>query len=177
VVEWCNFRETSCGVTGSVKRVSSLDISHYKEVVGHYVTGVVVISALTNEGPVGFTCQTFSSLSLDPILISFAAKSAGNSWLKIRGADAVGLNMLGADQVEVARIFATSGIDKFVDVAWSKAPHGSPLLAGAIAHLEGQILSVTTHGDHDFAVVAIDFVQADAGSPLLYYRGDFGLPG
>jgi flavin reductase (DIM6/NTAB) family NADH-FMN oxidoreductase RutF len=157
--------------------VSSLDISHYKEVVGHYVTGVVVISALTSQGPAGFTCQTFSSLSLDPILISFAAKSASPSWLKIRGADAVGFNMLEAGQVEVARVFATSGIDKFADVRWSKAPHGSPLIEGAIAHLEGQILSVTTHGDHDFAVVSIDFVQADAGSPLLYYRGDFGLPG
>jgi 3-hydroxy-9,10-secoandrosta-1,3,5(10)-triene-9,17-dione monooxygenase reductase component len=156
--------------------VSSLDITHYKEVVGHYVTGVVVITALTVDGPVGFTCQTFSSLSLDPILISFAAKSAGRSWLRIQEADAVGFNMLAADQVDIARVFATSGIDKFTDVHWSKAPHGSPLLEGAIAHLEGQILSVTTHGDHDFAVVSIDYVQADAGSPLLYYRGDFGLP-
>lgn len=156
--------------------VSSLDITHYKEVVGHYVTGVVVITALSAEGPVGFTCQTFSSLSLDPILISFAAKSAGRSWLSIRAADAVGFNMLAANQVDLARVFATSGVDKFADVRWSKAPHGSPLLEGALAHLEGQILSVTTHGDHDFAVVSIDFVQADAGSPLLYYRGDFGLP-
>jgi flavin reductase (DIM6/NTAB) family NADH-FMN oxidoreductase RutF len=156
--------------------VSSLDITHYKEVVGHYVTGVVVITALSTEGPVGFTCQTFSSLSLDPILISFAAKSAGRSWLSVRAADAVGFNMLAANQADLARVFATSGVDKFADVQWSKAPHGSPLLEGAIAHLEGQILSVTTHGDHDFAVVSIDFVQADAGSPLLYYRGDFGLP-
>jgi len=156
--------------------VSSLDITHYKEVVGHYVTGVVVITALIGEEPVGFTCQTFSSLSLDPILISFAAISAGSSWLRIREADAVGFNMLAADQVELARVFATSGIVKFAGVAWSRAPHGSPLLEGALAHLEGRILSVTTHGDHDFAVVSIDFVQADAGSPLLYYRGDFGLP-
>ena len=157
--------------------MSSLDIAHYKEVVGHYATGVVVITAMTGEGPVGFTCQTFSSLSLDPILISFAAESAGNSWQKIRRAEAVGFNMLAADQVNLARVFATSGIDKFADAPWTKAPHGSPLLGGALAHLEGQILSVTTHGDHDFAVVTIDYVQADAGSPLLYYRGDFGLPG
>jgi flavin reductase (DIM6/NTAB) family NADH-FMN oxidoreductase RutF len=156
--------------------VSSLDITHYKEVVGHYVTGVVVITALTRDGPVGFTCQTFSSLSLDPILISFAAKSDGQSWLRIRGAEAVGFNMLSGDQVELAQVFATSGIDKFADVQWTKAPRGSPLLGGALAHLEGQILSVTTYGDHDVAVVSIDFVQADAGSPLLYYRGDFGLP-
>jgi flavin reductase (DIM6/NTAB) family NADH-FMN oxidoreductase RutF len=85
--------------------------------------------------------------------------------------------MLAADQAGLARVFATSGIDKFADAPWTEAPHGSPLLGGALAHLEGQILSVTTHGDHDFAVVTIDFVQADAGSPLLYYRGDYGLPG
>jgi flavin reductase (DIM6/NTAB) family NADH-FMN oxidoreductase RutF len=156
--------------------VSSLDITHYKEVVGHYVTGVVVITALSDGEPVGFTCQTFNSLSLDPILISFAAKSTGSSWPRIRAADAVGFNMLSVEQVELARVFAMSGINKFVGVRWTGAPHGSPLLEGALAHLEGQILSVTTHGDHDFAVVSIDFVQADAGSPLLYYRGDFGLP-
>lgn len=161
----------------SVGEVSSLDIEHYKEVVGHYVTGVVVITAISDGVPVGFTCQTFNSLSLDPILISFAAVSTGTSWPKVRRADAVGFNMLAADQVDVARVFATSGIDKFAGVTWTEAPHGSPLLRGAIAHLEGQILSVTTHGDHDFAVVAIDFVQADAGNPLLYYRGDYGLPG
>lgn len=160
-----------------VGEVSSLDIAHYKEVVGHYATGVVVITAMTDKGPVGFTCQTFSSLSLDPILISFAALSAGNSWQRVRHAGAVGFNMLAADQAGLARVFATSGIDKFADAPWTEAPHGSPLLGGALAHLEGQILSVTTHGDHDFAVVTIDFVQADAGSPLLYYRGDYGLPG
>jgi 3-hydroxy-9,10-secoandrosta-1,3,5(10)-triene-9,17-dione monooxygenase reductase component len=156
--------------------VSHVDLDHYKDVVSHYATGVVVLTAMTAKGPVGFTCQTFGSLSLDPVLISFAAKTAGESWCLIRSAEAVGISMLSADQEALARGFAVSGIDKFAGVAWTVAPHGSPLLEGALAHLEGRILSVTTYGDHDIAVVAVDFVHANAASPLLYYRGGYGLP-
>ena len=154
----------------------SVDSEYYREVVGHYATGVVVITAQDDEGPAGFTCQTFGSLSLDPILVSFAANVHGRSWPRIRAARAVGVNVLSADQEPLAKVFATSGVDKFAGVAWSPAPLGSPLLEGALAHLEGEILSVTTHGDHDIAVVAINFVHAHSGVPLVYYRGGFGLP-
>jgi flavin reductase (DIM6/NTAB) family NADH-FMN oxidoreductase RutF len=156
--------------------VSSLDLDHYKDVVSHYATGVVVITAMTSNGPVGFTCQTFGSLSLDPVLISFAAKSAGQAWPLIRSAGIVGVSMLSADQEDLARGFARSGADKFAGVEWVEGPLGSPLLAGSLAHLEGEILSVTTYGDHDIAVVAVNYVQANAASPLLYYRGGYGLP-
>lgn len=155
--------------------MSSLDVVHYKEVVGHYATGVVVITAATPAGPVGFTCQTFGSLSLEPILGFFAVRSASQSWAHVRSAGDVGINMLAADQEGLARVFATSGVDKFAGVDWSPAPRGSPLLGGALAHLEGEIMSVATHGDHDLAVVQIHFVHAYPGHPLLYYRGGYGL--
>lgn len=152
-----------------------MDVDHFKDVVGHYATGAVVVTAATVQGPVGFTCQTFGALSLDPILVSFAAKSSGQSWLRVREASAVGINILAADQEALARSFAMSGTDKFVGVPWTPAPHGSPLLVGALAHLEGTIVSVTTHGDHDIAVAQLHFVDAHAGRPLLYYRGNFGV--
>lgn len=155
--------------------MSSLDVVHYKEVVGHYATGVVLITAATPDGPVGFTCQTFGSLSLDPILGFFAVGSASQSWARVRRAGDVGINMLAADQEGLARVFATSGVDKFAGVDWSPAPRGSPLLGGALAHLEGEITSVASHGDHDLAVVQIHFVHAYQGHPLLYYRGGYGL--
>lgn len=156
--------------------MSSVDREHYKEVVGHYATGVVVITAQTLDGPVGFTCQTFGSVSMEPLLISFAAMSKGNSWSRVRTAKAVGINILAASQEQLARAFAASGADKFAGVEWTTAPNGSPLLHGALAHLEGSLLSVTACGDHDIAVVAIDFVHADSGVPLVYYRGGYGLP-
>jgi len=157
-----------------VPLVSSLDIAHFKEVVGHYVTGVVVVTAMTVDGRAGFTCQTFGSLSLEPILVSFAAKTTGQSWSRVKEADAVAINILSSGQETLARVFATSGIDKFDGAGWSAGPRGAPLLEGAIAHLEGQILSRTTQGDHDIVVVSIDFVASHPGTPLAYYRGGFG---
>ena len=154
--------------------MNTLQTAHFKEVVGHFTTGVVVVTALTPDGPTGFTSQTFSSLSLEPILVTFAASNVGQSWSRVREADCIAINVLSDQQEALARVFATSGVDKFDGVGWSGAPRGAPLLDGAIAHLEGVILSVATHGDHDIAVASVDFAAAHSGRPLLYFRGGFG---
>ena len=155
--------------------VTSLDIAHFKEVVGHYVTGVVVVSAATSDGPVGFTCQTFGSLSLDPLLVTFAAKLESQSWSKVRSAKALGINVLSSEQEALARVFAKSGIDKFEGVGWSLGPHGTPLLEGSLAHLEGTIQAVTTHGDHEVVVVRAEYALSHPGAPLIFYRGGFAF--
>jgi 3-hydroxy-9,10-secoandrosta-1,3,5(10)-triene-9,17-dione monooxygenase reductase component len=157
-----------------VPHVSSLDIAHFKEVVGHYVTGVTVITASSEDGPAGFTCQSFESLSLEPMLVSFAAKTLGRSWPKVSRAGTLGINILSSAQEALARAFATSDVDKFAGVRWSEGRNGAPLLDGALAHLEGRIVSRTTHGDHDLVVVAVDYAVTHQGAPLTYYRGGFG---
>jgi len=153
--------------------VNSPDDAHYRDVVGRFATGVAVVTAHTDDGPVGFTCQTFGSLSLVPTLVTFSALASGNSWPRVRDAGVVAVNVLAADQGDVARAFATTGADKFAGVAWTRAPDGSPLLTGAIAHFEGRILGVTTHGDHDQVVASVQFAQANPGEPLVYYRGRY----
>ncbi|MHB1089108.1 MAG: flavin reductase family protein, partial [Acidimicrobiales bacterium] len=139
----------------------------------HYVTGVVVITASSPDGPAGFTCQTFGSLSLEPILVSFAAKSSGQSWSRVQRTGVIGINILSSEQESLARVFATTGVDKFSGVGWSAGPNGAPLLDGAIAHLEGRMTYRTTQGDHDIVVAAIEYVAAHPGTPLAYYRGGF----
>ncbi|OYV64386.1 MAG: hypothetical protein B7X07_06560 [Actinobacteria bacterium 21-64-8] len=155
--------------------MSALDVAHFKEVLGRYATGVVVVTAMTREGPAGFTCQTFGSLSLEPMLISFAAKTLSNSWPKIREVGVVGVNVLRDDQEALARIFATSGVDKFENVAWTPGANGAPILAGALATLEGRVEVVATYGDHDVVVVAVDEARTSSGEPLVYYRGGFNV--
>ena len=155
--------------------MSALDVAHFKEVLGRYATGVVVITALSPEGPVGFTSQTFGSLSLEPMLISFAATTRSTSWPKIRDIGVIGVNILRDDQESIARAFATSGIDKFANVAWSSGQNGAPLIEGALATLEGRVEVVATYGDHDVVVVAVDQARAQNGEPLLYYRGGFNV--
>lgn len=159
---------------GSVASVTSLSTAHFKEVVGHFATGVVVVAAATDAGPAGFTCQSFAALSLEPLLVTFAATTEGNSWPRIREVGRVGISVLAVDQESVARALASSSPTKFDDVSLVELPNGAPGLAGALAHIEGDISSVTTFGDHDIVVVSITGLMSFPGSPLLYYRGGFG---
>ena len=153
--------------------MASFDNAHCKEVLGHYATGIVVITALSPEGPAGFTCQTFGSLSVDAALVFFAATSTSVSWGRIRQVGVLGMNILKDDQETLARIFAVTGTDKFANVPWFRAPNGSPFLEGSLAYLEGTLREVVNHGDHDIAVAEIDFATTEPGEPLVYYRGGY----
>ena len=148
-------------------------IGAFKDTVSRFATGVVVVTAQTPKGPAGFTCQTFGSLSLEPQLVTFAAAVEGRSWAQVRATGVVGINILSFDQVDEARRFATTGANRFATGEWIPGPAGSPLLEGAIAHVEGPIVSVRTHGDHDVAIVRADFVAAYDGQPLVFFRSDF----
>jgi 3-hydroxy-9,10-secoandrosta-1,3,5(10)-triene-9,17-dione monooxygenase reductase component len=154
--------------------VSSIDVARFKEVLGHFATGVAVVTATTPDGPVGFTCQTFGALSLEPTLISFSAVTASNSWPKARDVGVVGVNILSSEQEAIARVFGRSGDDKFAGIGWTPGPNGAPLIDDALAHLEGRIEFVTTQGDHDIVVMAAQYVLSHHGAPLIFYRGGFG---
>lgn len=153
--------------------MASFDNAHCKEVLGHYVTGIVIVTAMTPSGPAGFTCQTFGSLSIDSALVFFAATTTSPSWQRVREVGVVGVNILRDDQEPLARAFAVSGVDKFDGVPWVAAPNGSPFLDGSLAYLEGTIREVTNHGDHDIIVAELDFASTEPGGPLVYYRGGY----
>ncbi|MHB8378756.1 MAG: flavin reductase family protein [Acidimicrobiales bacterium] len=155
--------------------MNSYDHAHRREVFGHYATGVVVITGVSSDGPRGFTCQTFGSLSIDSALMFFAASTASSSWQRIREVGVLGVNILKDDQEALARVFAVSGSDKFATVQWFPAPNGSPLLAGSLSFLEGTIREVTNHGDHDIVVAELDYASTEPGNPLVYYRGGYRL--
>lgn len=154
--------------------MSSNDIERFKEVLGHFVTGVAVVTASTPEGPVGFTCQTFGALSLHPTLISFSALTSSHSWPRARDVGVVGVNILSSDQETLARVFGKPGIDKFAGVGWSTGPMGAPLIEGALAHLEGRVQFVIAQGDHDIVVVVAEHAESFPGAPLIFYRGGYG---
>jgi 3-hydroxy-9,10-secoandrosta-1,3,5(10)-triene-9,17-dione monooxygenase reductase component len=152
-----------------------------RSVLGHFCTGVTVISATADDGsPVGFACQSFSSLSLDPPLVSFSVARTSSSWPRIAHAGAFCVSVLAADQGDLCRTFAVSsstGTDKFAGVDWSPAPAtGAPRLAGALAWIDCTIHAVHTGGDHLIVLgrVGALAVNRDDTGPLLFYRGGFG---
>ncbi len=162
-----------------MKRLESLDVADtvaFRSVLSRFCTGVVVISSTDEDGhPIGMTCQSFSSLSLEPPLVLFCPAHTSATWPKIRESGRFSVSILGAEQEEVCRQFARTGIDKFDGVDWSPSPEGTPMIHGASAYLDCVIRAVHGGGDHDIVVgevVGLHLGESPA-SPLLFHLGRF----
>jgi 3-hydroxy-9,10-secoandrosta-1,3,5(10)-triene-9,17-dione monooxygenase reductase component len=160
--------------------VPGADPATFRQVLGSFCSGVTVITAVDRSRPagepVGFTCQSFGSLSLDPPLVVFSVARTSTSWSRIRPSGAFCVNVLTRDQEALCRAFAVSLADKFAGVEWTPAPvTGSPRLAGSLAWIDCVIEAVHPGGDHNIVVgrvQALDTADSPAG-PLLFYRSAF----
>jgi len=153
--------------------MSELTVDQYRDAVSNFPTGLVVVTAQVEGELLGFTCQTFGSLSLEPPRILFAAGNMGSTWPKIKTSKAVAISILADSQEQVARAMATSGKNKFAEVETVEGDNGSPLIVGALAHLEGEIERVENYGDHDIASVLINRATFVQGSPLIYCQRSY----
>jgi 3-hydroxy-9,10-secoandrosta-1,3,5(10)-triene-9,17-dione monooxygenase reductase component len=149
----------------------------FRDVLGRFASGVTVITAVSNGEPVGMTCQSFSSVSLDPPLVLFLPTRSSRSWPLIHRSGRFCVNFLAAGQAELSNTMASRGADKFADVTWSPSPvTGSPMLDGALAQVDCTIHAVHEGGDHYVVIgrVADLVVHDEAGpDPLLFYRGEY----
>lgn len=152
--------------------------AEFRRVLGHFASGVTVVTAHDEAGggPAGLACQSFASLSLDPPLVVFMVARTSATWPRIARAGAFCVNVLGAHQDALCRAFAVSGSDKFAGVAHTPAPvTGSPRLASVPAWIDCTISAVHTGGDHLIVVGRVEALgAAEDGDPLLFHRGRFG---
>lgn len=147
-----------------------------RNVLGHFASGIVVITALGPDGPVGFTCQSFASLSLDPPLISFCPARTSTTWPKIRERGRFWVNVLAEHHAEISNRFARSGGDKFAGVWWGATKSGAPVLSEVCAWIECTVAGEFEGGDHTIVVGRVHDLDADATRPpLLYHRGGYGI--
>jgi flavin reductase (DIM6/NTAB) family NADH-FMN oxidoreductase RutF len=154
--------------------LSVIEAAELRNVLGHFATGVVVVTGIGPAGPAGLTCQSFFALSLDPPLVAVAPSRRSRSWPAIVGSQAFCVNVLEGSQESLGRAFATSGGDKFAGVGWSPAPSGSPRLHDVLAWLDCRLVDAHDGGDHHLVVGRIMDMGAGGGEPLLFYRGGFG---
>lgn len=156
--------------------VPAFDGARFRQVLGHFPTGVTVITADTPDGPVGLAIGSFTSVSLDPPLVAFCPAKASSSWPKIREAGAFCVNVLGEDQELLCRTFASKGTDKFKGVGWEPTSTGSPRLASVLAWIDCSIEAVHDAGDHEICIgrVAEMDVGEESAGPLVFYRGGYG---
>jgi 3-hydroxy-9,10-secoandrosta-1,3,5(10)-triene-9,17-dione monooxygenase reductase component len=146
-----------------------------RSVLGHFCTGIAVITGHDGNRPVGFACQSVASVSLDPPLVSFCPARTSSSWPMIRSAGRLGINILADDQRDVCAQFAASGGDKFAGLAWEHGRTGAPLLHGVLASIEAEIAAEHDAGDHTIVIAHVTALRAhQERRPLLFYRGDYG---
>jgi flavin reductase (DIM6/NTAB) family NADH-FMN oxidoreductase RutF len=154
-----------------------LDDAEFRRVLGHFPTGVAVITACGPDGAAaGMAVGSFTSVSLDPPLVAFLPARTSSSWPRIRAAGSFCANILGADQGGLLRRFAAPGGDKFDGLAWTPGPGGHPVLPGVPAWIDCDIHRVDEAGDHWLVlglVRGLHAEQAHAG-PLVFCRGALG---
>ncbi|MGH9301876.1 MAG: flavin reductase family protein, partial [Acidimicrobiales bacterium] len=124
------------GAMDDVGNTGALDEARFRQVLGHFATGVTIVTSQDAAGPAGFTCQSFMSVSLDPPLVAFAPGRTSNTWPRIAATGSFCVNVLGQDQEDLCRVFATKGDTKFDGVGWKPGPNGAPILADALAWVD-----------------------------------------
>ncbi|MFE4833527.1 flavin reductase family protein [Arthrobacter sp. NPDC056691] len=154
--------------------LSDLSPRRIRNVLGHFATGLTVITAATENGPAGFTCQSFASLSLEPALVTFSPARTSSTWPLLRAAGRFTINILPADHQHLAAQFARSGADKFAGVDHSPSPLGNPVLDGAMAWVDCELHQEYDGGDHTIVVAAVHALSARSEvDPLLFFKGDY----
>ena len=154
--------------------LSDLSPRRIRNVLGHFATGLTVITAATENGPAGFTCQSFASLSLEPALVTFSPARTSSTWPLLRAAGRFTVNILPAEHQHLAAQFARSGADKFAGVDHSPSPLGNPVLDGALAWVDCELHQEYAGGDHPIVVAAVRALSARSDvDPLLFFKGDY----
>ncbi|NAN54058.1 flavin reductase [Pseudomonas protegens] len=155
---------------------TAIEPMRFREALGHYASGITVITSQVDGEPLGFTCQSFYSVSMSPPLVSFSVMSSSASYPKIRQAGRFMVNILSGEQVRTSNQFASKGTDKWQGVQWQESPLGNPIIAGSLHWLDCEIHAEHVAGDHLIVigeVKALNLQQATAAQPLLYFKGQY----
>lgn len=157
----------------------TFDSAKFRQVLGHFPTGVTVVTAAGDDGPVGLAVGSFASVSLDPPLVAFCAAKSSTSYPKIAEAGHFVVNVLAEDQEDVSRVFASKGTDKFAGIGYRRAlGTGAPMLEGSLAWIGCDIEDVHEAGDHWIVVGLVHEMEiGHEGGPLVFFRGGYGRLG
>jgi flavin reductase (DIM6/NTAB) family NADH-FMN oxidoreductase RutF len=129
--------------------VETVDSIAFRHACGRFATGITIVTVIGPDGvPHGMTVNSFTSVSLDPPLILVCIDRKATILPKLKAAKYIGVNVLEEGQQDLSSQFARRGMDRFESVPWSAGELGVPILDGALAHFECEIVSEVDGGDH-----------------------------
>jgi len=153
----------------------AFDAGHFRMVMGHFPTGVTIVTGHSPSGPTGFTIGSFTSVSLDPPLVGFFPGRNSTSWPEIEKAGVFCVNVLSEHQADLCWRFARDVEDKFDGVPWRASPSGSPIIDGVLAWIDCDLETVVEAGDHWFVMGRVRELEVETDhGPMLFFRGKLG---
>ncbi len=160
----------------SPERPPEITADEFKRVMGCFAAGVTVITTVDDGGrPFGLTATAFSSLSKNPPMCLVCVDQKAEARPVIRTHSRFAVNILSDGQQDLSAQFARSDPNKFDGVSWDAGPvTGSPLIAGALASAECEVVEMHVGGDHDIFVGGLKTVRVGKGKPLMYWNGGYG---
>lgn len=165
-------------MTGATNALSS-DAIHpleFRRTLAEFASGVTVIAAVDDGEPVGFACQSFTSVSLDPALVLFCVDRNSRTWPRINTAGRFSVHILGEHQDDLCRRFGSRDGEKFSGLDWQLTPWRTPLIPGALAAIHCEIVDAHDGGDHEIVVGRVLALgRHERLAPLVFFRGQFGL--
>ena len=146
----------------------------FRSVMGHFATGVTVVTVATPDGPIGLTANAVCSLSLEPLLLLVCFDNEARTLPAVREIGRFGVNVLAAGQADLARLFASKAPerDKFAGVAHT-VHDGIPVIEGVLAWVGCRLERLIPGGDHTIGIGAVEAAEAGHGEPLLWLRGGY----
>jgi 3-hydroxy-9,10-secoandrosta-1,3,5(10)-triene-9,17-dione monooxygenase reductase component len=154
----------------------TIDPMAFRMVLGRYPTGVTLVTAHDDDGPVAMVIGSFGSVSLDPPLVQFMPATGSTTWPRIGATGSYCVNVLGEDQLDVCNAFFTNGAAAFDEVEWRPGVTGSPIIEGCLAWIDCEIHAAHEAGDHLIVVGAVQAMEAGSSDrgPLLFLGGRYG---
>jgi flavin reductase (DIM6/NTAB) family NADH-FMN oxidoreductase RutF len=150
----------------------AFDSQEFRRALGRFATGITIITARAPEGtPIGLTCNSFGSLSLDPPLVQWSIARTSRNYAALCAATHFAVHVLDSSQGELCQQFSAKNRDRFASLEVEEGLAGLPLLRRYHARFECETHARLEAGDHMIIVGRVLRLCEQDGDPLLFYRG------
>lgn len=147
----------------------------FRGIMGNYPTGVTVVTTNTPEQePVGLTVNSFTSVSMDPMLISWSIDKSVSTHDIFASQEYFNVHTLAHDQGDLCMLFAAKGTERFEKIKWENSNHNAPIIDGYSGLLECKVFKTVDAGDHTMIIGEVVGADNKETQPLLYHQRNFG---
>lgn len=148
----------------------------FRDTLGHYASGITIVAGFDGDEPIGFTCQSFYSVSTEPPLVSFSVMKTSTTYPRIRATGNFSVNVLAHTQHGVSNQFARKGTDKWAGIDWMLTTKQNPVITGTLMWLDCELYAEYEAGDHYIVIGRVDEMSPAHGhdaEPLIYFKGQY----